>query len=287
MTRVQADIMLLAVTLTAAAGWVFSKTALTQLPPFFFIGIRFLIAGTVLSLFCHKALLSMTAVNIGKGIITGSLFALAMMVWIQGLHHSLHIGEASFIVSLGVMFVPFFAYLFLHEKLPKALFLSIPIAIVGLATLNLQDKIYQGLHWEPAQFILIIAAIFFALQFTLTSYLARSIAPLPLTAMQLLTAGVIALIAAFIYEDIPQQVSPSIIGHVLAAAIIASSFRFLMQAQALKHSPVSHAGMILLLEPVWVTILGMIFLNESLNSYQIIGCILIFTALVINRIIKT
>ncbi|NRB42547.1 MAG: DMT family transporter [Pseudomonadales bacterium] len=282
MSKTQADLMLLLVTLTAAAGWLFSKTALTELPPFWFIGSRFLLAGFILSLFCLKALWQMSIIDITKGIFTGSLFAAAMMIWIQGLHQSPHIGEASFIVSLGVMFVPLFSFFILKEKIPLSLLLSLPIAIAGLATLNLQDG--SNLRWEPAHLTLITAAILFALQFTITAKFARSIAPLPLTTLQLLTAGFIAFFTAQITEQAPTGISNTVLMNVIAAAILASSLRFLLQTQALKYSQASHAGMILLLEPIWVTLMGYAVYTQKLSHQQFLGCSLIFLALLINRL---
>ncbi len=286
MNRVNSDILLLIVTFCAAAGWIFSKTALTEISPFWFIGSRFLIAALVLSLFCFKQIKRLSSQEYSYGLLTGLLFGLAMMTWIQGLHMSKHVGEASFIVSLGVMFVPFFAALFLKETLPKTLILSIPLAISGLACLNLQNQLNQHWQWEPAQIVLLTAAVLFALQFTLTSFLTKSIDPVLLTCIQLFVAGMLAIITALLTETAPKDISNNVLYHLLAAAILASSFRFYLQTLALKYALASHAGMILLLEPIWVTFLGIFFLQEKLNYYQLSGCSLIFLALLINRLLK-
>lgn len=284
MHKIQADLMLLAVTITAAAGWLFSKSALSELQPFWFIGSRFLLASFVLAIFCYQDLLRLNKKEFGKGIFTGSLFALAMMIWIQGLNQSSHVGEASFIVSLGVMLVPVFSYFILQESIPKTLLFSMPVAITGLAALNLQSGISEGIQWQFSQLTLLIAATFFALQFTITARFARSIAPLPLTTLQLFSAGIIAFSAALLTEETPKILSTKTITNVIAAAILASSIRFYLQTKALKYSQASHAGMILLLEPIWVTLMGFSIYGQQLNLYQFIGCGLIFTALLINRL---
>ena len=284
MTRVQADIMLLVVTFAAAAGWLFSKSSLAQIQPFWFIGIRFLLAGFVLALFCFNELKQLSSKELSKGLLTGLLFALAMMIWIAGLDKSHHVGEASFIVSLGVMFVPLFSLLLLKERLSASLWLSIPLAIAGLASLNLQSGWDNALTMDNSQLLLLLAAICFALQFTVTAKFARSMSPLPLTCLQLFTAGSIASLIALFTETLPVSFSNELISNILAAAIIASSLRFYMQTQALKYSQASYAGMILLLEPVWVTLMAYFAYDQSLNKYQLIGCTLIFTALLFNRI---
>ena len=44
----QAELALVAVTLLAASGWWFSHEALREMPPFVFLGSRFLLAGLLL-----------------------------------------------------------------------------------------------------------------------------------------------------------------------------------------------------------------------------------------------
>ncbi|QSA19887.1 EamA family transporter, partial [Vibrio furnissii] len=50
--NLRAEIILVLTTLLAAAGWVFSKQAIQGLPPFGFIGLRFVTASLILLPFC-------------------------------------------------------------------------------------------------------------------------------------------------------------------------------------------------------------------------------------------
>ncbi|CAA0125857.1 Uncharacterised protein [BD1-7 clade bacterium] len=280
----QADVLLLIVTLAAAAGWIFSKNTLTELPPVGFIGIRFFLAGLCLGLFCYKEVLALPARALGAGLITGLVFGLAMMTWIQGLALSVHVGVSAFVVSLGVMFVPFFAWLIFKEPLAKSVILALPIAIAGLALLNLGSPQTEGWQWDGAHLVMLAAASIFAFQFCLTAFLAKRIAPLPLTAMQLTVAGSVALLVSMATESLDVSVTAFGWSNLLAAALIASSLRFFLQTKALEFSSASHAGMILLLEPVWVTLLGWMVFAQTLTFYQMIGCCLIFSALVLQKV---
>lgn len=284
MSKLQADFSLVIVTLAAAAGWIFSKSALQELPPFLFLGARFILAATVLSFFCYRQLKELNQTALTKGLITGSLFAVAIMTWVVGLNNSEHVGQSSFIVSLGILFVPLFSRLFLNEIMPNNLYIAIPTAIAGLAYLNLEKALTSGLHWDTAQLTLITAAMLFALQFVLTAHLTQSMNALVLTTLQLWVSGIISLVTGLVTEDIPQYLSANTISNVIAAAIVASCLRFYLQTLSLKSTTAAHAGMILLLEPVWVTILGYMVLAQTLNKHQILGCTLIFSALLITRI---
>ncbi|MGB5446621.1 MAG: EamA family transporter, partial [Psychromonas sp.] len=51
----RADLLILCTTILAAAGWIFSKQAIQGLPPFGFIGLRFLCASLLLVPFCYRS----------------------------------------------------------------------------------------------------------------------------------------------------------------------------------------------------------------------------------------
>ncbi len=48
-TNRKADLLLVLTTILAAAGWIFSKESIQGLPPFGFIGLRFILASFVVS----------------------------------------------------------------------------------------------------------------------------------------------------------------------------------------------------------------------------------------------
>ena len=282
-SQLQADLLLLVVTLAAAAGWIFSKHALAELQPLWFIGTRFLMAGACLALFCWPQLRQLSKRALFAGLTTGTVFGVAMMIWITGLSMSDHVGESAFIVSLGVMFVPIFARVFFAEPLSWSVLAALPFGVAGLAFLNLGGNVTQGWQWNAAHLVLVSAACIFAFQFSLTGFLAKRIDPLPLTTMQLIVAGIVAMIGSWWLEGGQPAFSSTALSHLLAAALIASSLRFFLQTKALQFSPASHAGMILLLEPVWVTLMGFVFMAQRLSGYQLIGCGLIFFALVFQK----
>ena len=52
----KATLILVLTTVFAGLGWIFSKQAIAGLPPFAFIGIRFIAASVFLLPFCYKTL---------------------------------------------------------------------------------------------------------------------------------------------------------------------------------------------------------------------------------------
>ncbi|HVK98877.1 MAG TPA: DMT family transporter [Dongiaceae bacterium] len=278
-TALRNDLLLVLVTVLAAAGWMFSKNALHGIPPLYFLGIRFLIAGAVLGLIGAGQLRQLQGRQWLHAAGMGSLFALALMIWILGLHHSEHVGEGAFISSLGVVLVPVFARFVFREVLPPSTWIALPVAVAGLALLSL-DK---GLRLENGQVLMLVSAAIFAFHFNLITRVVAHMPALALTAIQLTVVGVASSLVALPFETLPQPIPTATWGWILAAALIASSARFFLQAYAQARVSASHAAVIMVLEPVWASLLAGWFLQESMSPSQLAGCGLIFAALLVNR----
>lgn len=278
------DLLLILVTLLAAAGWIFSKEALQGIAPLSFLGIRFLLAGLLLSLFCLPLLRSLTAAQWRQAIAIGGLFAVALMIWVLGLFHCTHIGEGAFITSLGVVMVPVFAALFFKESPGFSTWIALPVAIIGLACLSLNKSLSgDGFHFEMGQWLFVVAALIFAVQFNLISKVVANIPAFALTAIQLTSVGLVSLLVSFFFEDWPPSISNLTWGWILASVVIASAARFLVQTFAQSMASASHAAVILILEPIWTTVAAAFWFSETMNGLQMLGCSLIFLALLINR----
>ncbi|WLQ11290.1 DMT family transporter [Hahella aquimaris] len=278
-SHLKADLLLLLVTLLAAAGWIFSKEALSGLPPLLFIGIRFFCAGIILAAVGRRALMSLSAQQLRIALSTGVLFAAAMCLWISGLFYGDHVGEGAFITSLAMVLAPLVSRVIFGERLALATWLALPVATCGLALLSLRN----GLHPELGQLFFLASAVLFSLNFTLNTHMSAKVPVIALTTVQLLTVGVTASGLSLALEEWPQQVSVDIWGWVAASAVIATSLRFFLQTFAQSLTPVSHAAVIMTMEPVFTTLMALLWLGETMSGMQMLGCFLIFSALLINR----
>lgn len=277
--HLKADVLLIVVTLLAAAGWIFSKETLLGIPPVLFIGIRFLLAGVVLAALGLQALKKLSAQALKRSLMTGAVFAVAMMFWIMGLYNAKHVGEGAFITSMGVVLVPIMARWIFGDRPPLSTWLALPVAVAGLALLSLEN----GLHLDSGQLFFLAAAIIFSLHFNLNTRMAAEVPALALTSIQLMVVGAVAIVVSGFIEEWPVEVSGNIWGWLLASAIIATSLRFYLQTFAQGLAPASHAAVILTLEPIWTTLLAGWWFGETMSFMQLAGCGLIFSALLINR----
>jgi len=275
----KAELILVAVTIVAAFGWIFSKEALAELPPIFFLGVRFVIAGIVLFFVGARFFKGIRWQDLKGATLVGAVMSIAMMFWIVGLDQVSNIGVGAFINSLGVILVPVFARFMFKERPARSIWVALPIAVIGLGCLALGN----GVSSEWAQGFFLVSAITFAFQFNLLTRMSTKLHVLVLTAIQLFTAGVVMLMVSPTIEEVPHSVSLPIVGWFLASTLIATSLRFLLQTYGQSLTPASHAAVIMNLEPVWTALLAAIWFSETMTSLQLIGCALIFSAMLVSK----
>ena len=275
----KADLLLLFTTLIATAGWIFSKEALTGLPPLIFIGTRFLSAGLLLSAFSVPQLRALTPRMLGGPLLVGTLFSAAMALWILGLSHATHIGEGAFIFSFSVLLVPVFARLFFGEHPPLSTWLALPISLTGLGFLLLG----HGFNMEPGQVFFFAAALIFALLYNINSRVLRTVSARSLSAIQMLVVGGLILPVALYVEDWPSHVALSVLGWLAASAFIATTLRFFLQLYGQSLTTPSHTAVIMMLEPMLTALAAAWWYGESMSALQLSGCALIFLALIVSR----
>ena len=275
----KAELILVAVTIVAAFGWIFSKEALAELPPIFFLGVRFVIAGIVLFFVGARFFKGIRWQDLKGATLVGAVMSIAMMFWLVGLDQVSNIGVGAFINSLGVILVPVFARFMFKERPARSIWIALPIAVIGLGCLALGN----GVSFEWAQGFFLVSAITFAFQFNLLTRMSTKLHVLVLTAIQLFTAGVVMLMVSPTIEEVPHSVSLPIVGWFLASTLIATSLRFLLQTYGQSLTPASHAAVIMNLEPVWTALLAAIWFSETMTSLQLIGCALIFSAMLVSK----
>jgi drug/metabolite transporter (DMT)-like permease len=256
-----------------------------------------LIAGTVLAFFARRSLMKLSVDQLRRSVGVGLVFGTAMTCWVMGLVHITSLGEGAFLTSLGVVIVPIIARLVFKEAQPPSTWLAIPIAVAGLALLSLEN----GFRPEAGQIFFVMAATIFALYFNLNTRAANQrtvinrlgrtvekhrVPALPLTAIALLTVGLLTLVESMIMEPwrpTLNNLSPMLAWWVVASAVIGTAGRFLLQTFAQSLSANSHGVVILILEPVWVALFAAGWFGESMTGIQLAGCGLIFAALIVNR----
>ncbi|HIF17237.1 MAG TPA: DMT family transporter [Cycloclasticus sp.] len=293
----KADLWLIVVTILAAISWIFSKEAVLLMPPLLFISSRFILAGIVLSIVGFRQIKLLNWHQYKQAIAVGSVFAVGMCFWIMGLYSGVSLSVGGFLTSLAVVISPALARVLFKEAAPFTTWLSMPVAAIGLGFLSLNS----GIEIETGQLFFIAASFFFALFFILNTRAANhreiggldevidiseKVPTLSLTAITLLTVGVLSGCLSFAMEEwdgVVESLTVDLLAWVLASAFIGTAARFFIQTHAQSLSSSSHGVVIMVVEPIWTALLAAAWFGERLSGHELIGCSIIFVALIIIR----
>lgn len=276
----KAELFLVATTVIAAWGWVFSREAVQGMPVFGFIGSRFLLASIILLPLCRGKANRIKLKQLPKILMSGGWMALNLILWIYAVSTTDSIGEGAFIMSLAMLFVPLVAWVILKNKPSRYFWEALPVAVLGLACLTLFKA---QLEFKPSQLWFLGAAIVQAIYFCYTSLYARSVPIFLLTAIQLACTGVVGIVLSLFLEDWPSSFTITTVIWFIASVVIATSLRFVLQLIGQKNTTAANAAIIMVLEPVMTVFVAAIWYGERMPFIQIIGCILILLALLYYR----
>ena len=188
---------------------------------------------------------------------------------------------SAFLSGFFIVFVLFIRFI-VQGVFPSIIDLfSSLLCLSGLALLTRS----YGLGWELGVLYTLGAAFFVALHTYVLDEYASAGNPTLLTFMQMLTltafTGVVSLLAGDSIQIPTQLVSW---GAILFCGIFCSSVAFWLQACAQQHLGAFQIAMLLMLEPVFATILTCGILGEQLSLQAYIGIAMILGAITIINI---
>lgn len=270
------EALLVLATLVAGIGWVASKEVIQHMPAPLFLGLRFLLAGLVLLPWCYHDIRVLSRKTLLQALTLGVLLSLAIQVWIYALSISDSMGEGAFIMSTAVLFAPLLGWLLFRVRPQRAFWLALPIAVLGVALLSLTD----GWTVAVAQIFFISSAILISLHFNLNKHFSGKIRTLPLVCLQIVSAGCFSLLLSLFLTPQDFQMTPIAWGWFAVSIVLSTSLRYVLQTLGQSRLSNDSAAVLMILEPVWVLLLGMSIYQETLSLQKALGCSLIVLALV-------
>ncbi|MEH8219318.1 DMT family transporter [Aeromonas veronii] len=274
-------LLMVLVTLLAAAGWLFSKEAIRELPPAAFIGSRFLLAALLLLPLAWLREPPPTRAQLVRASGCGTLLGASLLLWVTAISQSDALGSGAFIMSVATLMAPLAAWGAFRAKPGRHYWLTLPIAIAGLLLLS------SSTHWgvSLSLFWFLAAATTLGIQLAVHRHFAQSIAPTWLTCIQLAMTGLLGTLLSLLTEQWPEAgVSHGIWGWFAASVLIATTLRYWLLTHALSKMTTAHAALMMLLEPVWTLILSTLFYSEPLGSAKLAGAGLVLGALVLYQL---
>ena len=188
-------------------------------------------------------------------------------------------GKAGFITAMYIVLVPILG-LFLKRKPPVSAWISVAVAVAGLYLLSCVGASEINL----GDILMLGGALGFAVQITLVDEMAGDLDGLRLNCIQAFVCAVLsALVMAFTEKPTVSGIASASIP-IGYAGICSMGIAYSLQIIGQKHLEPTPASLIMSLESVFAVLGGWLVLHESMTSVELLGCGLVFAAVIISQL---
>jgi drug/metabolite transporter (DMT)-like permease len=212
------------------------------------------------------------------GILCGLMMFFASVLQQAGLSYTT-VGKSGFITSLYVVLVPVFG-MFLKKKIPLKIRISVILAATGLYLLCLNET----LTVNCGDILTLLCAVGFAVYILIVDYYSPKVNGVYMSCIQFAVLFVLSTIATFLFETISFSAIKSAIFVILYAGILSSGVACTLQIVAQRNTDPTTASLIMSLESVFAVLAGMVFLHQFLTVKEAIGCLIMFSAIILSQI---
>jgi len=189
-------------------------------------------------------------------------------------------GKTAFITALYIVLVPIFS-VFMKRRPGLKCWIGVALGTVGLYFLCITGS----LDIAPGDLFVLIGAGFWAAHILVIDYfLPKLSTPVRLSMYQFFVVAIIALTCAAIFEEISLSTIIDCAYPILYAGVLSGGVGFTFQILGQRYTNPTVASLILSLESVFGAIFGFLLLREMMSGREILGCILMFCAIIISQL---
>lgn len=272
-TRRSEMFLLLAVVLWSTT-FALMKESLGSISPALLVLVRFAIAAAVVYVF-FRSRIEFTWINLLKGLAIGIPEYVGFMLQVTGLTMTTA-SKNAFITGLSIVVAPVLSFLFLGEQRSWKVALALLLAVNGLWIISFGFTLRIG-GMGMGDFLTLLCALAFGVQVFLIHLFSQKESFYAATFFQLLAVAMCALVYALATKQtlVVNAVSwPSL----LYLAVFTTAITLLLQNRFQHDVTVAQASVIYSLEPVFATLLAVLFIGEQMGPAILVAGVLMFTA---------
>ncbi len=280
----------------AAVVWGLSFVAQSEgasIGTFTFNAMRMLLGGTVLIPFAVISVIKGAksdspeekSKNSLKNVLIGSAccavpFFIGCNLQQQAFFLDLGPGKVGFITALYMVLVPI-AGIFMKQKLRLNIWTGVVLGVVGLYLLSVPAG---GFSIGSGEIIAIFGAFAFAAHILVIDHFCNKVNNIALSCAQYLIAGIVSAFCMFIFEEPSFDAIKGAGVEIAYAGIMSCAVAFTAQIFGQKYTQPAIASILLCLESVFAVLFGWLILHEQLSSRELIGCAIMFTAIILTQL---
>ena len=210
------------------------------------------------------------------GVLCGFLLSLASIFQQVGLVET-SAGKAGFITAMYILFVPVIGFVFLRRKNPWIVWAAVLLGVFGMYLLCVKE----GFTLTRGDALILVCALLFSGHILVCDHFVKKTDPIRMSAVQFVTASIVSWIAAFVLEEPGMDKIIDAAFPILYCGVMSGGIAYTLQMIGQKLSDPTPASLLMSLEAVFAVIAGAVILGERMQIREIIGCIVMFAAVIL------
>ncbi len=213
------------------------------------------------------------------GILCGIPLFLACNLQQFGLTEDTGAGKSGFLTAMYIIIVPIIG-IFRKNKISIMVPISVAIAVVGLYFLSFMGSASISI----GDLLTLCCALMFAIQITFVDIFAPSVDALRLNAIQALVCAALSGIIALFKEQTTMENIWACALPIAHTGLLSMGAAYALQIMGQKHLEPTVSSLIMSLESVFAVLFQMLILQKFLKAQEVIGCILVFAAVILSQL---
>jgi drug/metabolite transporter (DMT)-like permease len=285
--QIKGSLLLFLAAIIWGIAFVAQSVGMDYVGPFTFNCVRTLIGGIVLisciaflnrgkvkkkTNFTEKKRLLLGGICCGIALATGSTLQQFGIMYTT-------VGKAGFITAFYIIIVPILG-LFLGKKCGLSVWISVVIALAGLYFLCITD----GFSIGKGDIYVFLGAIAFSIHILVIDYFTQFNDGVKMSCIQFFVCGILCFVPMMLFEHPEISVILLAWKPILYAGVMSCGVAYTLQIVGQKNMNPTVASLILSLESVTSVIAGFLILHQNLSHRELIGCGLMFVAIVLAQL---
>ena len=213
------------------------------------------------------------------GICCGTFLAAASIFQQMGIVYTTA-GKAGFITAMYMLLVPVIGTVFFHKRNSWIVWLAVLIGVAGMYLLCMTE----GFRLTRGDTLVCICALLFSGHILCCDHFVQLGDPIRISAIQFAACTVLSAIAAVILEQPTWDKIVSAAIPILYCGLISGGLGYTLQIIAQKFTDPTIASLLMSLESVFAVIAGALLLGERMSTRELMGCAVMFAAIVLVQI---
>lgn len=274
MGKYKGEILMLITAIMWGSGFVGMAIGLEHWTVMQLMAGRFMLATVLLSIIFYKKIRLITKTVFWKGTILGAILFTAFTFQTIGLEYTTP-SKNAFLTSVNVIIVPILAYVIYKRRIDRFEGIAALFALVGIGFLSLQGSMTINI----GDLMSLLCAVGFAFDIFYTNVFVKTEDALALTIVQFFAASILSVIGVIALGEIPTSASAEGIYTIVYLAVFCTLVAYACQNIGMQYANPTKSAIILSTESLFGTICSVIILHEVLTGKMLIGCVLIFAAI--------